>query len=75
LVETGDAITTFPVTSVDQKPAIVVRILNMRSTLTLRRIKINAYFAPTLNFHNTETGLQYAISIDDETPQIVSIKQ
>jgi hypothetical protein len=26
-----------------------------------------------LNFQNTENGLQYAISIDDENPQIVSI--
>ena len=36
-------------------------------------MKINAYFSPTLNFHNTEKGLQYAISVDDETPQIISI--
>ena len=26
-----------------------------------------------MNFHNTETGLQYAVSVDDETPQIISI--
>jgi hypothetical protein len=36
---------------------------------------VNAYFSPTLNFHNTEEGLQYAISVDDEAPQIVSINK
>ena len=33
------------------------------------------YFSPTLNFHNAEEGLQYAISIDNETPQIFSINK
>jgi hypothetical protein len=28
-----------------------------------------------LNFHNEETGLQYAISVDDEKPQIISINK
>jgi hypothetical protein len=36
-------------------------------------VKLNAYFSPTLNFYNTEKGLQYAVSIDDEAPQIMSI--
>ncbi len=38
-------------------------------------VKISSYFSPTLNFHNAETGLQYAISIDDEAPQIISINK
>jgi hypothetical protein len=38
-------------------------------------LSIHAYHSPTLNFHNTENGLQYAISIDDETPQIISINK
>ena len=29
-------------------------------TDTERQYKFNAYFSPTLNFHNTEKGLQYA---------------
>jgi hypothetical protein len=71
---TGDAITTFPVTSVDQKPGNNCPYLEFEIyTDIYGEFKINAYFAPTLNFHNTEKGLQYAISIDDETPQIVSI--
>ena len=35
---------------------------------------VQAYFSPTLNFHNDE-GLKYAISIDDEQPQIISINK
>jgi hypothetical protein len=38
-------------------------------------LKINAYFSPSLNYYNTDEGLQYAISIDDETPQIISINK
>ena len=37
--------------------------------------KLNAYFSPTLNFHDDSTGLQYAISVDDEQPQIISINK
>jgi hypothetical protein len=33
-----------------------------------------AYFSPTLNFHNDE-GLEYAVSIDDETPQVISLNK
>ena len=72
--KTGDAITSFPVTSAKQRPGgnsphIEYEFYNLWE----REFKLNAYFSPTLNFHNTETGLQYAISIDDEIPQIVSI--
>jgi Glycosyl hydrolase family 115/Gylcosyl hydrolase family 115 C-terminal domain len=35
--------------------------------------QINAYFSPTLNFHNEPEGLEYALSMDDEKPQIISI--
>ena len=34
---------------------------------------VKAYFSPTLNFLNDKVGLQYAVSIDDEAPQILSI--
>ena len=44
-------------------------------TYSTDTFKLNAYFSPSLNFHNTETGLQYAISIDDETPQVISINK
>ena len=71
---TGDAVTTFPVTSTEQKPGSNSPHLEYETyTYSKGEFKLNAYFSPTLNFHNTETGLQYAISVDDETPQIMSI--
>ena len=71
---TGDAITTFPVTSANQKPGGNAPHLEYEFyTYSSGDFKLNAYFSPSLNFHNTETGLQYAISIDDELPQIISI--
>jgi hypothetical protein len=74
LGRTGDAVTTFPVTSTDQKPGGNSPHLEyVIYTYSEGEFKLNAYFSPTLNFHNTETGLQYAISIDEETPQIISI--
>jgi hypothetical protein len=35
-------------------------------------VKVQAFVAPTLNFHNDQ-GLRYAISFDDQPPQIVNI--
>ncbi|HVN48181.1 MAG TPA: glycosyl hydrolase 115 family protein [Bacteroidota bacterium] len=35
-------------------------------------VQVDAYCCPTLNFHGGE-GLRYAISIDDEQPQIVAL--
>ena len=35
-------------------------------------VKVEAYISPTLDFHNTG-GLRYAVSIDDEQPQIINI--
>jgi hypothetical protein len=36
------------------------------------QVKVKIYMSPTLNFHNDE-GLCYAVSFDDEQPQIVNI--
>ena len=73
---TEDAVTTFPVTSPIQKvtsssPRLEYNIY----TLGNDSAKVMAYFSPTLNFYNTDEGLQYAISIDDEEPQIISINK
>jgi hypothetical protein len=35
-------------------------------------VKVQAYVSPTLNFHNSK-GLRYAVSFDDQPPQIVNI--
>lgn len=37
--------------------------------------KLDLYFAPTLNFQHSSTGLRVAVAIDDEKPQIVAINQ
>jgi Glycosyl hydrolase family 115/Gylcosyl hydrolase family 115 C-terminal domain/S-layer like family, C-terminal region len=74
LGRTGSAVTTFPVTAAAQKPSATSPYLEYDFyTYSKDEFKINAYFSPTLNFHNSPTGLQYAISIDDEIPQIISI--
>lgn len=71
---TGDAITPFPVTAKQQKAGGNAPHLQYEVyTYSSGEFKINAYFSPTLNFHNTPQGLQYAISVDEESPQIISI--
>lgn len=72
----GDGITTFPETTKEKtltngNPYLQYDIY-VYDTGT---VKINAYFSPTLNFENDSLGLQYAISIDNEKPQIVSINK
>jgi len=74
--KTGSAITSFPVTAPTQQitsttPHVTYDIF----TISTGSVKVNAHFSPTLNFHNSETGLRYAISIDEEEPQIISINK
>lgn len=72
--KTGSAVTAFPVTATPQKPGGNSPHLEYEVYVNdTGSVKLNAYFSPTLNVFNNETGLQYAISIDDEKPQIVSI--
>ena len=74
LGKTGDAVTAFPVTAPIQKISTSSAHLQYDIyTYSKGNLRIDAYFSPTLNYHNTEEGLQYAISIDDEAPQIISI--
>jgi Glycosyl hydrolase family 115/Gylcosyl hydrolase family 115 C-terminal domain/S-layer like family, C-terminal region len=73
---TGSAITAFPVTANPQKPGGNGPHLEYEFySYSADTCKINAYFSPTLNFHNTKEGLQYAISVDSKAPQIVSINK
>jgi hypothetical protein len=73
---TGDAVTSFPVTAAEQKPAGNAPHLEYEFySMSKGQFAINAYFSPTLNFFNTENGLQYAISVDDELPQIISLNK
>ena len=76
LGRTGDAVTTFPVISPIQKVSATSPHLQYEVyTYSKDSLKINTYFSPTLNYYNTDEGLQYAISIDDETPQVISINK
>ncbi|GAB3280167.1 hypothetical protein GCM10027347_55220 [Larkinella harenae] len=73
---TGSAITPFPVTASEQKPGGNAPHLEYDFvTYSDGEFTANAYFSPTLNFFRDENGLQYAISIDDETPQIISLNK
>ncbi len=72
----GDAVTTFPVTAGEQTPGDAAPRLEYDFyTYSEGEVEITAYFSPSLNFHFTEEGLQYAVSIDDETPQIISLNR
>ncbi len=73
---TGSALTPFPVTAAIQTPGPnSPHVTYDFYTYSSGEFILNAYFSPTLNFHNTEEGLQYAVSIDNETPQIISINK
>ena len=76
LGRTGSAITTFPVTKKEQQPGGSTPHLEYDFyTYSKDVFTINAYFSPTLNFHQAKEGLQYAVSVDNETPQIISINK
>ena len=71
LGKTGSAITPFPVTAPAQtltasSPHVEYEFYSYSEGNTTLQL----FFSPTLNFHRSETGLQYAISIDGETPQV-----
>ncbi|HEX5653984.1 MAG TPA: glycosyl hydrolase 115 family protein, partial [Chitinophagaceae bacterium] len=71
---TGSAITPFPVTAPQQKPGKNAPHLQYEFySYSKDSFSIQAFFSPTLNIHNTGTGLQYAISVDDDPPQLISI--
>ena len=73
LGKTGSAITTFPVTAKSETPSEksprLEYIIHLSDT---GEVKVLTYVSPTIDFLN-QGGLQYAISVDDEKPQIVNI--
>ncbi|WP_394353886.1 hypothetical protein [Spirosoma taeanense] len=73
---TGSAITPFPVTAGEQKPGGNAPHLEYDiQTDSPGSFTLHAYFSPTLNLFRDENGLQYAISVDDESPQIISLNK
>ena len=74
LGRTGGAVTTFPVTAAPT-PAPGGNSPHLEYRISLAQagpVTVSAYLAPTLDFTNT-TGLRYAVSLDDEAPQIVNL--
>ncbi|MCG3119827.1 MAG: hypothetical protein ALAOOOJD_02360 [bacterium] len=73
LGRTLSAMTSLPVTSPPQTPAgNSARLEYQIHFFSKGEVQVNAYLSPTLNFHNNQ-GLRYAISFDDEPPQIVNM--
>jgi hypothetical protein len=73
---TGSSITPFPVTvSQQQLSAVSPHVTYTFYSSDEGKVTLQLYFSPTLNFNHSVTGTQYAISIDDETPQIVSLNK
>lgn len=73
---TSSAITPFPVTASEQKPGGNSPHVEYDFTTSKKgEVTINAYFSPSLNIHNSPEGLQYAISIDGEAPQVISLNK
>jgi hypothetical protein len=74
LGRTLGAVTTFPVTAAaTAAPSGASPHLEYRISLAQAGpVTVRAYLAPTLDF-TTTTGLRYAVSIDDEAPQLVNL--
>ncbi|RSK46404.1 glycosyl hydrolase 115 family protein [Hymenobacter perfusus] len=74
LGRTAGAVTTFPVTAAaTAAPGGSSPHLEYRFTLTQTGpVTVHAYLAPTLNFLGGP-GLRYAVSIDDEAPQLINL--
>ncbi|HEY2350199.1 MAG TPA: glycosyl hydrolase 115 family protein, partial [Puia sp.] len=69
---TGSGMTTKPVTAARQNPGPQTpRLEYDLLVFDTGKIQVQTYFSPTLNFNGSE--LQYAISIDDEKPQILNL--
>ncbi|MES2648967.1 MAG: glycosyl hydrolase 115 family protein [Bacteroidota bacterium] len=71
---TLSAVTIFPVTTNAVKPGAssphLQYAINLKDT---GFIDVRVYLSPTLMFHNK--GLQYAVSIDDDSPQIINMHE
>jgi hypothetical protein len=73
--KTSSGITTFPVTVNYKLSSSSPQVEYEFYTYSRGKATVNLYFSPTLNFHNHKEGLQFAVSIDDEKPQIISLNK
>ncbi len=75
LGRTLSGITPMPVTTKRQKPEGDCPRLEYNMYLfSTGTVKVSVYVSPTQNFLNTD-GLHYAVSFDDQKPQIVNIHE
>jgi hypothetical protein len=73
LGRTLSAMTVVPVTAESRSPGGEQPRLEYRMQLfSSGAVTVRAYLSPTLNFHNPQ-GLRYAVSFDDEPPQIINM--
>jgi hypothetical protein len=73
LGRTLSGITLFPVMAAAQTPGGNAPHLEYRVNLTSSgAVTVRAFLSPTLDFHNSG-GLRYAVSFNDEAPQIISM--
>jgi Glycosyl hydrolase family 115/Gylcosyl hydrolase family 115 C-terminal domain len=74
LGRTLSAITPMPVTAPAQTPGgASARLEYAVFMFDSGTVKVDTYLSPTLNFTGAPTGLRYAVSFDDEAPQVVNV--
>lgn len=71
----GDGVTTFPVTASSKLTVSSPHLEYSFYCESKDSLKLLAFFSPTLNFNNSPNGLEFAVSIDNETPQVVSLNK
>jgi endo-1,4-beta-D-glucanase Y len=75
LGRTLSVMTPVPVTAKNQSPGPdSPRLEYCLHLFSSGKVNVNTYLSPTQNFHNTQ-GLRYAISFDDQKPQIINIHE
>ncbi|AHM63131.1 hypothetical protein D770_24430 [Flammeovirgaceae bacterium 311] len=73
LGKTLSGVMPVPVTAPSQTPGgNSPRLEYKMYLLNSGELKVRVYVSPTLNFHNNQ-GLRFAISIDDEAPQVLNL--
>jgi glycosyl hydrolase family 115 (putative glucuronidase)/glycosyl hydrolase family 115 len=74
LGRTLSGVTAFPVTAAAHRPGgNGARLEYQLYLLDSGTVAVKAYVSPTLAFTGAKTGVRYAISVDDEAPQVVNI--
>lgn len=74
LGRTLSGVTAWPVTAPTIMPSAGTPRLEYNVFLTdSGSVKVHTFLSPTLNFAGSATGPRFAVSLDDETPQIVAM--